>query len=125
MAWHSAHKTVTGDNNYFLYGSHIKDAGANRQESEMIMSALFFMLAILSAIWGIVSSIVIVAFLSKRGIKINFLFFRVLMLKYIHQYHKITIQENGRSGPWFYSYIISMNLALALAIVGIVLKRIG
>jgi len=89
------------------------------------MSDLFFVLAVLSAVWGVVSSIVIAAFLSKRGVKINFLLFRVLMLKYIHQYHKITMQENGRSGPWFYSYIISMNLALAFAIVGIVLKRIG
>jgi len=88
----------------------------------MITSDLFFMLAILSAAWGIVSAIAIASFLSKRGIKINFLFFRILVLKYIHQYHKITTQENGKSGPWFYSYIISMNLALAFAIVGIVLK---
>jgi uncharacterized oligopeptide transporter (OPT) family protein len=80
------------------------------------------MLAILSAVWGIVSSIVISSFLSKRGIKINLLFFRVLVLKYIHQYHKITMQENGKPGPWFYSYIISMNLALVFAIVGMVLK---
>ena len=78
----------------------------------------------MSVAWGIVSVIVIASFLSKRGIKINFLFFRVLMLKYIHQYHKITMQENGKSGPWFYSYMISMNLALVFAIVGIVLKKI-
>ena len=88
------------------------------------MSELFFVLAILSAGWGIVSSIVIASFLSKRGIKINLLFFRILVLKYIHQYHGITTQENGKPGPWFYSYIISMNLALALAILGIVFKRI-
>ena len=85
------------------------------------MSDLFFVLAILSVIWGIVSSIVIASFLSKRGIEINLLFFRVLVLKYIHQYHKITTQENGKPGPWFYSYIMSMNLALVFTIVGIVL----
>ena len=86
------------------------------------MSDIFFVLAILSAAWGVVSSIAVASFLSKRGIKINFLFFRILVLKYINQYHKITTQENGKSGPWFYSYIISMNLALVLVIVGIVLK---
>ena len=90
----------------------------------MVTSDLFFILAIINAAWGIVSAIAITSFLSKRGIKINFLFFRVLVLKYIHQYHKITKQENGKSGPWFYSYIISMNLVLAFAIVGIVLKKI-
>jgi hypothetical protein len=88
------------------------------------MSNLFFVLAILSVAWGVVSSIVIASFLSRRGTKINLLFFRILILKYIHQYHKITTQENGKAGPWFYSYIISMNLALVFAIVGIVLKKI-
>jgi len=88
------------------------------------MSNLFFMLAILSAAWGIVSAIAIASFLSKRGIEINFLFFRLLVLKYIHQYRKITMQENGKPGPWFWSFIMSMNLALIFAIVAIVLKRI-
>ena len=86
------------------------------------MSDLFLILTFLSAAWGAVSSLMIASFLSKRGTKINFLFFRVLVLKYIHEYHKITKQENGRPGPWFYSYVISMNLALVFAIVGILLK---
>ncbi len=86
------------------------------------MSNLFFIVAILCVVWGVVSSIVITAFLSNRGIKINFLFFRILVLKYIHDYHTITVRESGKPGPWFYSYIVSMNLALIFAIVGIVLK---
>jgi len=86
------------------------------------MSDLFFALAIISVAWGTVSSIVISSFLSKRGIKINLLFFRILVLKYIDQYHSITRQENGKPGPWFYSYIISMNLALVFVILGVVIK---
>jgi hypothetical protein len=86
------------------------------------MSDVFITLAILGAIWGVVSSIVITSFLSSRDVKINLLFFRILVLKYIHQYHRITMQEKGKPGPWFYSYIISMNLALVFAIVGIALK---
>ncbi|MHC4171364.1 MAG: hypothetical protein ACYTBX_13045 [Planctomycetota bacterium] len=86
------------------------------------MSNLFVVLAILSVAWGVVSAIMIASFLSRRGTKINFLFFRILILKYIHQYYKITTQENGKTGPWFYSYIISMNLALVFAIVGLVFK---
>ena len=90
----------------------------------MAMSNSFIVLAVLSALWGVVSSIVISSFLSRRGMKINYLLSRVLILKYIREYYRITIQENGRPGPWYYSYIISMNLALVLAIVGIVLKTI-
>jgi len=90
----------------------------------MIMSILIAILAILSALWAIVSSLVIAAFLSKRGVKINYVFFKVLMIKYIHQYRKITMQENGRPGPWFYSFVISINLALVLGIVAIMLRNI-
>ena len=86
------------------------------------MSNLFFVLAIPSAVSGVVSSIVIASLLSKHGIKINYPLIKVMIIKYIHQYRKITLQETGKPGPWFYSYIISMNLALVFAIVGLVLK---
>ena len=88
------------------------------------MSTPLLILAIISALWGVASSIVIALFLSKRGIEINYVFFRLLMLKYIHQYRKITMQESGRPGPWFYSFVVSMNLALVLTIAGLVLRRI-
>ena len=85
------------------------------------MSNILFILALASVVWGVVSSIVITAFLARRGVKINYVFIKVMILKYVYQYRKITMQENGRPGPWFYSYVISMNLALVLVIVGIVL----
>ena len=88
----------------------------------MTMSNSFLILGILSAFWGVVSSLVIASFLSKRGVKINYLLFKVLMFKYIHQYRTITMQESGRPGPWFYSFVVSMNLALLLTAVGIALK---
>jgi len=88
------------------------------------MSNLFFVFAIISAVCGVISSIVIASLLSKRGIKINYPFIRVLIIKYVHQYRKITQQETGKPGPWFYSYVISMNLALVFAVIGIVLKTI-
>ena len=93
-------------------------------EGEMIMSNSFLILAILSALWGIASSLVIASFLSKRGVKINYPFFKVLMFKYIHQYRTITMQESGRPGPWYYSFVVSMNLALLLTVVGIALRVI-
>ena len=86
------------------------------------MSDLFLGLAILSVVWGIVSSMIIVSYLSRRDVKINFLFIRILILKYIHQYHQLTRQETGKPGPWFYSYVVSMLLALAFAILGLSLR---
>ena len=88
------------------------------------MSNLFLVLAFISVISGVVSSIVITSSLSERGIKINYPFIKVLIIKYVHQYRKITLQETGKPGPWFYSFVISMNLALTFAIIGITLKAI-
>ena len=86
------------------------------------MSNVFFGIAIVSVVWGIVSAIVMASYISRRGHKISILLFRLLIFKYIHQYYEITTLENGKPGAWFYSYITSMNLALVCAIVGAVLK---
>jgi len=86
------------------------------------MSSLFFVLALIGVACGIATSIMVASFLSKRGIKINYLFFRVLIFKYVRQYRQITIEESGKPGPLFYSFITAWNLALLFAIVGIILK---
>ena len=86
------------------------------------MSNILIVLAIVSVAYGIFTSIMIASFLSRHGIKINYLFFRVLVLKYIHQYRKLTTEENGKPGKWFYSFIVSMNLALLLAVISIILR---
>ena len=86
------------------------------------MSNVFLVLAIVSVLCGVVSSIMIATFVSKRGTKINFLFFRIYIYKYVNQYRKITTEENGKVGPLFYSFIVSFILALLFAIVGAILK---
>jgi len=87
------------------------------------MSLFFFIPALISVIFGIVFMIMIASFLSNRGIKINYIFFRLYIIKYIHQYRKITMEENGKPGNLFYGFIVSMNLALVLAVIGIILKN--
>ena len=87
-----------------------------------IMINLFLVLAIVCVLCGVVSSVLIIAFLSKRGTKINYLIIRIYIYKYINQYRKITIEETGKVGPLFYSFIISFILALIFAIIGILLK---
>ena len=87
-----------------------------------IMSNFFLILAIVCVLCGVVSSIMITVFLSKRGIKINYLFIRIYIYKYINQYRKITKEENGKVGSLFYSFIVSFILALLFAMVGMILK---
>jgi hypothetical protein len=83
---------------------------------------IFFALALASVFWGIVSSIKIVSFLMDRGRKINFFLIRLLIIKYVHDYQVITTEENGQPGFWFYSYVTAMNLALVLAIIGLIIR---
>lgn len=88
------------------------------------MSVLFFILAIISAICGTACSVMIASYLSKHGIKINWIFIRLYMLKYIHQYRELTVDENGKPGKLFYAFIISMILALVFAAIGVLLEII-
>ena len=90
----------------------------------MDISNLFFGMALVSVGWGIVSMIVISNFVAERGTKINFFLYRIYIIKYVNQYKQITEAENGKPGPWFYSFLISMNLALAFTVIGAILKNI-
>jgi hypothetical protein len=86
------------------------------------MSTLFFILALISIAFGIAASAMIASFLSKRGVKINYLFIRLFIFRYVRQYRRITMEETGKPGPLFFWFITSWNLALVFAIVGIVLE---
>ena len=87
-----------------------------------IMSNFFLILAIVCVLCGVVSSIMITAFLSKRGTKINYFLIRIYIIKYINQYRKITEEETGKVGPLFYSSVVSFILALLFAVVGAIIK---
>jgi len=86
------------------------------------MSTLFLILALISVAWGIANSIMITSFLSERGIKVNYLFIRLFIFRYVRQYRKITMEETGKPGLLFYPFIAAWNLALIFAIVGVILK---
>jgi len=78
-------------------------------------------LLILSAIWAVTASLLIARNLEKRGIPISFIWLRLMIFKYLHQYSKITREETGRVGPLFYHYVVPLNIALVLAIVIVII----
>ncbi len=85
------------------------------------MPTLFLILALICVSWGVVSSIMIVSFLSGHGIKVNWLLLRIFLFRYVSQYHDMTRKETGKPGPWYTSFILSMNLALLFGVLGVVL----
>jgi hypothetical protein len=84
---------------------------------------LLMSLAILCAVWGVVASVLIVVDLKRRGVSVSFLWMRLLILKYLHEYSKITREETGRVGPLFYHYVVPLNVALVLAVAIGILSR--
>ena len=44
----------------------------------------------------------------------------MLILNYLGQYRKVTLEETGRVGPLFYHYVIPLSIALVLVIILVV-----
>ena len=52
-------------------------------------------------------------FLGKRNDKIeNFIFIKLFIFRYVNNYKRITKNETGKVGYLFYSWLISINVAL-------------
>jgi hypothetical protein len=83
---------------------------------------LLLVLALPFAVAGVVAMMAMAVALHSRGERINWLFLRLFMPKYIARYRAVTIQETGHAGALFHVFVISMNLALVLTILGIVLR---
>ena len=69
------------------------------------------------AVWAVVAAILIAVDLSKRGVSVSIVWLRRMILKYLHEYSKITREETGRVGPLFYHYVVPLNVALVIVIV--------
>jgi hypothetical protein len=90
----------------------------------MSLSTVLLVIALLSAIWGVVDSILIAVALDRRNIPVNMLLFRLYFFRYLNQYKRVTLKETGRVGTLYYSFVIAMNLALVCGILGLVLRSL-
>jgi hypothetical protein len=85
----------------------------------MGVRSFFVAAAVACVIWNVITSLRIYDDLRRRNIRVSFLWLRVLAPKYAQQYKRITTQENGRPGPLFYHWIVSINLALVFAVIAV------
>jgi len=80
------------------------------------MSTVFIVLALTCVACGITAAMMITSFLSKRGVKINYVVLRLLIFGYVRQYRQVTMEESGKPGPLFYMFVTSWILALVFAV---------
>ena len=85
------------------------------------MSALIIGLILVYGVWAVAASLLIARDLEKRGVHVSYLWLRVMILKYLSQYRRITLEETGRVGSLFYHYVIPLNMALVLTIILVIL----
>ena len=76
------------------------------------MQEVFIAIAAISVVAHVVLSIMVMYQLSKRNIPVNILLARLYIFKYVSQYRAVTIDETGHTGPLFYPWIVTINLAL-------------
>jgi len=74
-------------------------------------------LALICVVWAGAAAVLIAHDLSKRGSKVSLVWLRLMILKYLHEYAKVTQAETGRVRPLFYHYVVPLNLALVVVVV--------
>jgi hypothetical protein len=68
-------------------------------------------------VWAVVAAILISADLHRRGMAVSVVWLRLMILKYLHEYSRITREETGHVGPLFYHYVVPLNVALVIVAV--------
>ncbi len=86
------------------------------------MSTPFLVLALISVAVGIASSIAVTAYVSKRGVKINYFLWRIMIFKYFNEYVAMTKKETGTPGVWYYTFNVAMVLTFVFVAIGIAVK---
>jgi hypothetical protein len=80
-------------------------------------------LAGVSAIVHVVSYIMIMADLDRRGQKTNILLARILFGRYLKAYREATINETGKPGPLYGVCIMAILFTLVFVVAAIVLTH--
>ena len=85
------------------------------------MASLILAFAVGLGVLFVILYMLILHELNKRGVKINFLFMGLFVIKYSNQYKQITLEGTGKVDPLFYPCIISINIAFVLTVVAFIL----
>lgn len=86
------------------------------------LGTFLLVLALPCVVVGVASMMAMAGALQSRGQRIDWVFVRLFVPKYIAQYREVTIQESGHAGYLFYVFLISMNSALVFTILGIAMR---
>ncbi len=84
--------------------------------------AYLILAVIVCVVWAVVAAMSAVNYCQKHGVAVNLVLLRLEVLKCLSRYRALTKQETGRVGSLFYHYIVSINAALVLTIVALLIQ---
>ncbi len=90
----------------------------------MNLTSILIMLACLYVVWYVVATLLIYEDLRRRDQRVSFLWLRVMAPWYAFRYREITRKETGKVGALFYHWIVSINSALAIAVLAFVVHSL-
>lgn len=76
------------------------------------MATTLIIIAAISVVLYVASTIMIYEYLRKAGEKVSFLWLRMFMIKNAGRYKELTREKSGKTGYLYYIWIASINLAL-------------
>lgn len=89
----------------------------------MTVTGVLIALAAVCIVWFVVTSMLIYDSLRRRNQPVSLLWLRLMLPAYANRYKEITKKEKGRTGPLFYHWIVSINMALVLAVASVIASR--
>jgi len=84
----------------------------------MSMREIFLGIAVLAIFTNVVTLILIMAALNRRGYKTNILLARIYTFKYLSAYREATRKETGQPGRLYSLWVFTIILAAAAAVAG-------
>jgi hypothetical protein len=73
-----------------------------------------------AALVHVVTYIMMMAALDRRGYKTNIFLARIFFYKYINAYKKATVEETGKPGPLYSLCLLAVGLTLVLVVAAII-----
>jgi uncharacterized membrane protein YhaH (DUF805 family) len=85
----------------------------------MEVTIFFLVFAVVFIFTNLYLSLRIVHDLRRRGYDASYFWMRIMIIKYAHQYKKITIEKTGEPGPFYRPWLITINGALLFALLAV------
>lgn len=88
----------------------------------MSLVTSLIVIGVIAAIWYVVSSILIVVDLQRRGEKLNFLLIRLWLIAWVNRYKKLTLEATGHVGVLYYHWLTSVIIMLLAFVAAVAVK---